>query len=578
MNHNVLLLYSRIDEPWKKRVSTHIEGLKGGGFLFEIDFWNDDRIDTADDWYPEFENSINAAGVIVLLVSKGLLESRLMQSEKIRKRLKAKQSGGFPIFILLLNKCGWRRFSWMKTLPMFPANKRLLSDLNDTDAEISLVELTERIAKSLKFEIQISEGILAYLHLTGVGPVKQLHFEPNRRLNIITGDNGFGKTLLLDCSWWALSGIWAKNVIHPLKDTDINDVKIKYQFMAKSGSQGKIETASYDSKKYWIKPVESLNSSGLVVYARYDGSFAVWDPVKAEIAPPPGASKPLSPLVFDRMEVFEGISEELPEKKTRPLCNGLFEDLVKWQGDPGSPFKVLEKIISRLSSCSQEKLEMGHPARLPTETRDYPTIHYSYGDVPIIHTASSVQRIVSLAYLLLWTWAEHKRACENRIASYKNMVIIIDEVENHLHPQWQRSIIPSLMKIGKYLDDEMDTQFLITTNSPMALASIEPLFEDENDKLFHLGIQGSDVILKEQPFQRHGRVDYWFMSDTFELPHARSLEAEKAIQTAKNLQKQDKPAKEEVENAHKSLLRLLGDSDPFWPRWTYFAEQYEVEV
>jgi len=31
---------------------------------------------------------------------------------------------------------------------------------------------------------------------------------------------------------------------------------------------------------------------------------------------------------------------------------------------------------------------------------------------------SSVQRIISLAYLLLWTWEEHKIACQNWILSY----------------------------------------------------------------------------------------------------------------------------------------------------------------
>ena len=33
-----------------------------------------------------------------------------------------------------------------------------------------------------------------------IGPAKRLIFEPAKRLNLITGDNGLGKTFLLECA------------------------------------------------------------------------------------------------------------------------------------------------------------------------------------------------------------------------------------------------------------------------------------------------------------------------------------------------------------------------------------------
>lgn len=35
------------------------------------------------------------------------------------------------------------------------------------------------------------------------------------RLNIITGDNGLGKTFLMDCAWWALTNTWTGNEARP---------------------------------------------------------------------------------------------------------------------------------------------------------------------------------------------------------------------------------------------------------------------------------------------------------------------------------------------------------------------------
>jgi predicted ATP-binding protein involved in virulence len=45
-------------------------------------------------------------------------------------------------------------------------------------------------------------------------------------------------------------------------------------------------------------------------------------------------------------------------------------------------------------------------------------------------------------------------------------VVLIDEVELHLHPSWRQTVLPSLMEIFP------DVQFIVTTHSPLALTSI----------------------------------------------------------------------------------------------------------
>lgn len=43
------------------------------------------------------------------------------------------------------------------------------------------------------------------------------HFdvELGERINIFTGDNGLGKTFLLDISWWLLTGTWTEYQAFP---------------------------------------------------------------------------------------------------------------------------------------------------------------------------------------------------------------------------------------------------------------------------------------------------------------------------------------------------------------------------
>jgi predicted ATP-binding protein involved in virulence len=45
-------------------------------------------------------------------------------------------------------------------------------------------------------------------------------------------------------------------------------------------------------------------------------------------------------------------------------------------------------------------------------------------------------------------------------------IVVIDEVELHLHPSWQQTVLPNLLKIFP------QTQFVVTTNSPQVLSSI----------------------------------------------------------------------------------------------------------
>jgi predicted ATP-binding protein involved in virulence len=48
-----------------------------------------------------------------------------------------------------------------------------------------------------------------------------------------------------------------------------------------------------------------------------------------------------------------------------------------------------------------------------------------------------------------------------------NGIVLIDEIDAHLHPQWQRTIIPALNKTFK------GCQFIVTTHSPQVLSNVE---------------------------------------------------------------------------------------------------------
>jgi AAA15 family ATPase/GTPase len=181
----------------------------------------------------------------------------------------------------------------------------------------------------------------------------------------------------------------------------------------------------------------------------------------------------------------------------------------------------------------------------------------------------------------VWAWNEHKiEALLNNTNPENRMVIIIDEIEEHLHPKWQRVILPALINIYTNLSNELKIQYLISTHSPLILASSETIFENQIDSLFNFkadNINGFVELVKLE-FIKYGPVNSWLTSPIFNLSQARAQEAETTIIQAKQLQLESDPNKKQINMIHQKLLKELAEDDPFWPRWIYFAEKNGVLI
>ena len=174
-------------------------------------------------------------------------------------------------------------------------------------------------------------------------------------------------------------------------------------------------------------------------------------------------------------------------------------------------------------------------------------------------------------------WSENKEAAKLKQKKPINrLTVIFDEVESHLHPQWQRVLVPSLMKVLMKLNSSLKVQFIGSTHAPLVLASVEPIFSEEYDSLTVFNIVDGKVKIEKSSWQNFGDVSSWLTSDVFGLTAARSLEAEKAIQKAFDAIDRADMDPKMIMLIHGELREVLKDSDPFWPRWLYYAEKKGV--
>jgi hypothetical protein len=431
------------------------------------------------------------------------------------------------------------------------------------------------------YEASEEGGALRFLELRNIGPARFFAYEPEGRLNIITGDNSLGKTFLLESIWWALTQEWLGEPILPRRDVPKDSPRISYEVSVVGGTSQKFTSSFNWDRQAWTLPEKHTAVAGLVVYARFDGSFAVWDPARLFMSDQFGHSysQTRTPvhLLFERSDIWYG----LPVDKGRDwVSNGLLRDWVSWQisGDRYiDRWKALVASLTRLSPDG-ETLEPGEPVKRAFIDTEIPTVKMPYGEVPIINASAGVQRAVALAYILVWAWFRHLENSEAiRKDPQRRLVLIIDEVEAHLHPRWQRVIVPSIMNVLQELAPLASPQVHLATHSPLVMASAETVFDPDSDNLHHLKLEGQDVVLSELPFFKRGRSDLWLMSDVFGLKQARSLPAEQAINDALDLQDAKEVLPEKVREVNLRLIEYLAQDDDFWPRWRFYAKQHGVE-
>ncbi|HEU4411216.1 MAG TPA: AAA family ATPase [Polyangiaceae bacterium] len=410
--------------------------------------------------------------------------------------------------------------------------------------------------------------MLTKLWARDVEPFDELEVPLGSRLNLLTGDNGLGKTFVLDLAWYVLTGAWADKSALARRGDKVEPT-IGFQFVADGYEASKEASFSFREQR-WIRDGEL--SAPLVVGVKADGGFNVWDPLRAS-GPMKlgvgvkawGPSRQFSlqaPNVWDGLTTDDGVV----------LCNGLLRDWVSWQYQRPALFKLFSRVLATLSPNAGEALRPGASRRVSIEdVRDVPTLVLPYGDVPVTHASAGMRRVLALAYVLVWAWHEHGEAARLRNQKPLNeLALLIDEVDAHLHPQWQRVILPALFRAVSELAGSLSVQVIVSTHAPLVLASVESFFNEATDKLLHFTLsEGGKIVVEDLPWAKQGDVTNWLVSESFGLEQARSREAEAAIEAAEAFMRgEPKPpplATREAIDAE--LRRVLAGHDPFWPRW-----------
>lgn len=140
-------------------------------------------------------------------------------------------------------------------------------------------------------------------------------------------------------------------------------------------------------------------------------------------------------------------------------------------------------------------------------------------------------------------------------------VVLIDEIELHLHPAWQRTVIPDLEKAFPNI------QFIVTTHSPQVISQVKP------ESLYILEDSPEGIQAYRPTDGTYGRDSNQLLENIFGIP-GRPEEIKKDLN--RYFQLIDKGDLEKAKKLRKKLEKEIGPDDPEFTRADVLIRRREI--
>ena len=388
----------------------------------------------------------------------------------------------------------------IEVLPYSPSegHPELLKFLQNLDAQV-------RETNDGSNERREQTNVLKRISVNDIGPFDSLTltFDPN--WNILLGDNGVGKSSIIKAIAIAILG---------------EDSKAYAQRIIKAGKPNSTITLESGRATYTTKlfrkngeakvdsiPGRAFEAEGWLAVAFPPLRTMSWARPTANT----GTTGSQRPTTDDLLPVIRGEADPRLDDLKGWIVNVDYriKDAKSRKQDP-EPFERLLKdffnVVSQLTTGTRIEFKGVDPS-----TKEISVITDD-GELPIEALSQGMTSLIGWVGILLQRLYEVYGKDRDIDPKQHYALVLMDELDAHLHPAWQKSLIRKLSKIFP------NVQFIATTHSPLIVGGMKPeqiiRFAREEEKVV------TYTVTEEMTM---GRADQILSSDLFGLQNTTQL-------------------------------------------------------
>jgi TIR domain len=142
----VFVSYTHTDEEYKADLLKHLEPLRRRQL---IDAWHDGKIKAGEQWDKTITSNLDAADIILLLVSIDFINSTYCYEVELERALERHEAGSARVVPIILRPCMWQKAPFA-SLQVLPKDARAVSLwLNRDEALVNVAEGIRQVAEEL---------------------------------------------------------------------------------------------------------------------------------------------------------------------------------------------------------------------------------------------------------------------------------------------------------------------------------------------------------------------------------------------------------------------------------------------
>lgn len=289
--------------------------------------------------------------------------------------------------------------------------------------------------------------IIKHVDIIGIGGIRELHLDFNDRMNILCGPNSIGKTTVIE----SVATMFCYGQPSVKRNVALESGQIHATVV--NGEQQEESTISVKT----FNPRESETTNSFTNYANKLLSIKVGRNF--------GYSR-LNAVPSDPDRAIHDIWNESRSGVGFSDVKGWFVNRFLYSTHPGSLSSQQLSNYNLAVKCFSIINPNYYFSNVKASANDI-MINTPQGEIYFEFLSSGYKSILYLLFSIIkeieFRFKEHQLKAEDF-----DGIILIDEVEVHLHPEWQERIVNVLCDTFK------NAQFIVTTHSPHVIQAAEP--------------------------------------------------------------------------------------------------------